>query len=139
MTLPEATVAEFEHEQGGGKYKVLVLKQEFKPELPYFVGYMAGSQTLMISDDIPFDLRMYMLQHEISCMVIHNDEDNHCVHATVDEYIQVPEDRRAEYVQMRLAFYRPLVPYHVEKNSDPDLIAGIRGSLFLWEGWAKAA
>ena len=134
---PEMIVAEFVHTQGGVGYNGLVLKQEFMPSLPNFVGFVEATQTLMICEKNPQDLRGHMLIHEISCRVVYKEQSGSCARATNEEYQAVPQGSKALYAALRLEFYRALVRYHTEQGSDPKFIQEITASRELWAQWAS--
>src|SRR6266403_565731 len=102
MTVKEATVAEFFHVEGGAvSFHVFVLKQAYNQKLRNFVIYYEDTYEFVISETVPEDFRKYVLNHEIYCQIAFEGEEGSCAHATREEYLLVPEEKRSRYARFR--------------------------------------
>ncbi len=94
---------------------VRVVKQEFQPRLPGFVGLVIadGQRILFIADSTPEEFREYVMWHEVMC-VLYRDRKG-CLETLKEELERVPPDIKPAYVAFRLASFEALVQYYAQK------------------------
>lgn len=86
-------------------YQWWVVRQEFKAELPGFVGISEG--ILFIADTTPSEYREYIFWHEVMCVVKRGRKG--CSGTVRKELERVPKRMLADYIRYRFEFFRNLV------------------------------
>jgi hypothetical protein len=79
--------------------------------LPFFAGFDSATRTVFVSEDIPRELRRYVMWHTVMCCDIHGNDRCQCRGITASEIWRVREDKRLAYVCMRIIFYESLVTH----------------------------
>jgi hypothetical protein len=85
----------------------LVVRQDLKPELPYFVGLHEG--VFFISEAVPQEYQQYIFGHEATCNIARAEQVGRCLRTTKEELASVPEEILLDYLTKRRMFYRELI------------------------------
>ncbi len=118
-------------------FTVRVVKQEFEPRLPGFVGLVEheGVRFFFIADSTPEEFSEYIFWHEVMC-VVYRDRKG-CVETLKEELERVPEGIKPAYIPFRLATFEGLVQYYAPKP--PEFYSEITASYEYLLSLADAA
>ena len=92
-------------------YSYRIVRPEFEPRLPGFVGLLEG--VLFISSDTPAEYREYIFWHEVMC-VDHRKRQG-CAQTLKEELERVPKRILRPYIEYRCACFEALMNFYAAK------------------------
>jgi hypothetical protein len=92
----------------GSPYRFRIVKQEFEPRLPGFVGLLEG--VLFISDSTPLEYSEYIFWHEVKCVVHCNRQG--CAQTVKAELERVPKRILRAYTEYRCTCFEALMQFY---------------------------
>jgi hypothetical protein len=98
----------------GDTYEYRIVRQEFEPRIPGFVGLLDG--VLFIADTVPAEYREYIFWHEVMC-VVKNDRKN-CANTVRAELERVSPAIRQPYIRCRHDLFEALLRFF-QSNQPP--------------------
>jgi ubiquinone/menaquinone biosynthesis C-methylase UbiE len=113
----------------GETYKYTVLKKELEPALAGFIGQFEGH--FFISEEVPNEYRELQLIHEIIEFTELTDQPGRCLQALKRELELIPDNIKSEYLKYRKDFFKRLITYHTERDTNQEFIKEIRASYKL--------
>jgi hypothetical protein len=126
--IEELKIEEGVFPEGGKNYRYVVLRPEFEPQLPNFVGWNHDMTVLVISVTTPVEYRRFILAHEIICRIRLASQSGRCRQALEIELSRVPPEIKADYIAFRLRFFEGLVALY-SNSSDIGFKLEIQASL----------
>ena len=98
----------------GDTYEWRIVRQEFEPRLPGFVGLLDG--VLFITDTSPPEYREYIFWHEVMCVAKRGRKG--CAGTIREELVRVPKHMLRSYTEYRLTCFKSLLEFY-RKNPPP--------------------
>jgi len=113
----------------GETYKYTILKKELEPALAGFIGQFEGH--FFISEEVPNEYRELQLIHEIIEFTELTDQPGRCLQALKRELELIPDNIKSEYLKYRKDFFKRLIAYHTERETNQEFIKEISASYRL--------